>query len=174
MKSYLEIQVPLRYDAQWFKMLRNVCKGIPVRWQKGYYHITLVFLDETPANTDLSPILAKHLTAFRAPRLKFDKLETFVTKFGMHVVYLTSSNIPHEFGGLVQSIREDLKAAGGRMESDFKLHVTLGRIKDSRICLKDLQNVIGLTQIPSFTLQLKDVDYRVFRGGILYQTTFND
>lgn len=174
MKSYLEIQVPLLYDAPWFKSLRNECRSIPIRWQKRYYHITMAFLDETPANTDLGPILTKHLAGFKAPRLEFDKLDAFATKSGMHIIYLTVSNTPHEFSDLVQSIRKDLQAVGCKMESDFKLHVTLGRIKDSYISLTELQNVISGAQPPAFTLQLKDVDYRVFRGRVLYQTFFND
>ena len=47
MKSYLEIQVPLRYDAHWLEGLRTALHQINVRWQMGYYHITMAFLDET-------------------------------------------------------------------------------------------------------------------------------
>ena len=38
MKTYLEIHVPLKNDAEWFEELRNVCQKINVKWQMGYYH----------------------------------------------------------------------------------------------------------------------------------------
>ena len=47
MKTYLEIKVPINYDDPWFKELRNHFAGIPVRWQKDFYHITLVFVNDT-------------------------------------------------------------------------------------------------------------------------------
>ena len=79
MKSYLEIYVPIQFDEPWFVELRNALTGVPVRWQTGYYHITMAFLNETPANLDLLPILKKHLTVFPAPVLTFDKLDVLST-----------------------------------------------------------------------------------------------
>ena len=55
MKTYIEIQVPIRNDAVWFEKLRCVCQNIDVKWQMGYYHITMAFIDETPIGIDLSP-----------------------------------------------------------------------------------------------------------------------
>ena len=67
MKTYLEIQVPLRNDARWFEELRYVCQKINVRWQMGYHHITMAFIDETPVGIDLRPLLDKHLGSFIVP-----------------------------------------------------------------------------------------------------------
>ena len=64
MKTYLEIQVPLRYNASWFQELRFACQNIDVRWQMAYYHITMAFVDETPEDVDLRPLLEKHLKTF--------------------------------------------------------------------------------------------------------------
>ena len=47
MKTYLEIKVPIQYDVAWFAELRKALNGIPVKWQKGFFHITMVFIDET-------------------------------------------------------------------------------------------------------------------------------
>ena len=47
MKTYLEIKVPISYNAPWFSELRKALKDMPVHWQNGYYHITMAFLDET-------------------------------------------------------------------------------------------------------------------------------
>lgn len=170
MKSYLEIQVPLRYNAKWFQELRAVCQHIPVKWQMGYYHITMAFLDETPADVDLQPILEKHLARLDAPTLCFDKLDAFTANSGMHIIHLTATNVPLDFLSAIDHIRTDMKATGCRIESDFRLHVTLGRVKDVNINLSDIQESISSVSIPTFSLCLTDIDYRVFRGEVLYET----
>ena len=47
MKTYLEIKVPLRYDAIWFEELRRAFQQIEVKWQTGFFHITMAFIDDT-------------------------------------------------------------------------------------------------------------------------------
>ena len=129
MKTYLEIQVPLSYNASWFQELRLACRNIDVRWQMAYYHITMVFVDETPEDVDLRPLLEKHLNTFPAPTLTFDKLDVFTAMSGMHIAYLTATDIPQSFLSLIENIRSDMKTVGCVMDSLFRLHVTLGRIK---------------------------------------------
>jgi 2'-5' RNA ligase len=165
MKSYLEIQVPLRNDAQWFKTLREACKGIPVRWQKGYFHITMAFLDETPSDVDFVPVISEQLRTAIAPTLTFDKLDVFSTMSGdMYIVNLTCTNIPKTFEDLVNKVRAEFEKQGAVIESDFRLHVTLGRIKDLTISQKEIENILADVVLPSFTLQLPDILYRWFRG----------
>ncbi len=170
MKSYLEIQVPLRYDAPWQEELRDVLRHVNVRWQKGYYHITVAFLDETPLDKNLCPILERHLNQLNAPTLTFDKLDVFSTRSATHIIYLTASDVPHDFLSAIDSIRTELKAAGSRMDSNFRLHVTLGRVVDPRIKLQTLRELVGKVPLPSLPLTLCDVDYREFRGRTFYET----
>ena len=170
MKSYLEIQVPIRYDAKWFQKLRTVCRHIPVKWQLGYYHITMAFLDETPEGMDLQPVLDRHLATLSAPAIAFDKLDAFTSTSGMCIIHLTATVIPQDFLETIEAIRADLKATGCRIESDFRLHVTLGRVKDVNISLSDIQESISSVDLPAFSLCLSDVDYREFRGKLLYET----
>ena len=165
MKSYLEIQVPLRYDALWFKALRNAFKGIPVRWQKGYFHITMAFLDETPSDVDFVPAISEQLRTFIAPTLTFDKLDVFSTMSGdMYIVNLTCTNIPQTFVNLVNKVRAEFEKQGAVIESDFRLHVTLGRIKDLTISQKEIEDMLAGVVLPSFSLKLPNVTYRWFRG----------
>ena len=89
MKCYLEIEVPVRYDALWFKELRDAYKGVDVRWQRAWHHITMAFLDEMPAGVNFRGILDKHLKHYQAPELTFDKVDSFRTKFGMPIIYLS-------------------------------------------------------------------------------------
>lgn len=174
MKSYLEIQVPLRYDAHWLEVLRTALHQVNVRWQMGYYHITMAFLDDTPQDINLCPILEKHLNRLNAPTLSFDKLDAFATRSGTYIIYLTASDIPQNFISVIESIRKELKETGCRIDSDFRLHVTLGRAFDSKIELSKLQEIIGTVSIPSISLTLTDVDYRVFRGKTIYEKKLID
>lgn len=170
MKTYLEIQVPLRNDFLWFVELRRICQDIDIKWQMGYYHITMAFIDETPIGIDLRPILEKHFLSFSAPTITFDKLDAFTAMSGMHIINLTATAVPPSFVSLVQDIRSDMKSAGCVMNSDFQLHVTLGRVKDPRIHLSTLQNMLGSVSLRPFSMTLTEVDYRVFRGETIYET----
>ena len=173
MKSYLEIQVPLSYDAHWLEELRGVLHHVGVKWQMGYYHITMAFLDETPVDINLCPILEKHLKTLDAPTLTFDKLDVFTTRSGTHIIYLTASDIPHDFLSTIDAIREEFRCVGCVMDSSFCLHVTLGRVLDSKIKLTKLQKLVRTVDLPNISLKLSDVDYREFRGRILYETHLN-
>ena len=170
MKTYLEIQVPLRYDASWFQKLRLAYSNIDVRWQMAYHHITMAFVDETPEDVDLRPLLEKHLNTFPAPTLTFDKLDVFTAMSGMHIINLTVTDVPQSFLSLIENIRSDMKGAGCVMDSWFRLHVTLGRVKDTNIQLSAIQELMESVSLPAFSLTLEDVDYRIFRGKTLYET----
>lgn len=174
MKSYLEIQVPLNYDFPWFVELRNILNGIPVKWQIGYFHITMAFINETPENIDLRPILEKYLTKFQAPSITFDKLDAFTTYSGMFIVHLTSTIIPDDFLVLTEAIRSEMKAVGCQIDSEFRLHVTLGRINDIDLTLPNLQDLVSSVSLKPFTLKLTCVDYRVFRGQVIYETKLSN
>ena len=169
MKTYLEIQVPLRYDAAWFDELRCGCQHTGIKWQTGFYHITMVFVDKTPTDVDLRPLLEKYLNRYSAPTLTFDKLDAFTTMSGMHIIYLTATEIPMSFLSLIEDIRSDMKDAGCIIDSPFRLHVTLGRIKASVIQLASVQEMTKKVSLPAFSLTLEDVDYRVFRGETIYE-----
>lgn len=173
MKTYLEILVPLRYNASWFQELRLACRSIDVRWQMAYHHITMAFVDETPENIDIRPVLEKHLNAFPAPTLTFDKLDVFTAMSGMHIIYLTATDVPQSFLSLIKNIRSDMKTAGCVVDSWFRLHVTLGRVKDPHIQLVAIQELTESVPLPAFSLTLEDVDYRVFRGKTIYETKLN-
>jgi len=170
MKTYLEIKVPINYDDPWFEELRSHFAGIPVRWQKGFYHITLVFVNDTPKDIDLCPLLKKHLVTTQALGLTFDQLDIFAVSSGMHIIHLTATDVPDTFLALIESIRDDMKAAGCVILSDFMLHVTLGRLKDFNIQLPELRSMAKSFSMPPLSMVLTDVDYREFRGKTIYET----
>ena len=170
MKTYLEIYVPISFDDSWFKQLRDALGRVVVRWQKGYYHITMAFLDVTPEDVNLIPFLEKHLKGMNAPTLTFDKLDVFTGSSGTHIIYLTATVIPKDFLSVIDSIREELKAVGCRIDSPFRLHVTLGRVPDRRIKLNMLQNRVESVALDAFSLTLDKVDYRKYKGTTIYET----
>ena len=169
MKTYLEIKVPIKYDDPWFEELRSHFAGIPVRWQKDFYHITMVFINDSPKSIDMRPLLEKHLATAQAPVITFNQLDAFSIKSGRHIIHLSTSHIPKDFLALIDSICSDMKAVGCVIHSDFMLHVTLGRVRSYDVKLSDLKAVISAVSSPSFTLTLTDVDYREFRGRTIYK-----
>ena len=171
MKTYLEIKVPIKYDDPWFEELRGRFAGIPVRWQKVFYHITMVFINDTPKGIDMRPLLEKYLATAQAPVITFDQMDAFSTRSGMHIIHLSASEVPKSFRALTEAIRSDMKAVGCVILSDFMLHVTLGRLKSFDVKLSDLKKVMETVSPPSFTLTLTDGDYREFRGRTLYETS---
>lgn len=164
MKCYLEIEVPVRYDALWFKELRDACKDVDVRWQRAWHHITMAFLDEMPVGVDFRGILDQHLKHYQAPKLTFDKVDSFSTKSGMHIIYLSVTHVPKDFEAIVQAIRNDFETAGCKMQSAFKLHVTLGRVTDAAINVRALQRITASIQPPPFPLKLQKINFTSFQG----------
>ena len=169
MKTYLEIKVPISFDAPWFLELRESLKDIPVRWQKGFYHITMAFLDDTQNLPGVEAIMHKYLDHTNAVTITFDKLNVFTASNGMLIVYLTTTSIPETFQSLVDDIRDEICNTGSNIQSDFRLHVTLGRISQPGVDIDDIGFLIDEMDLPPCTLLLHEVEYREFRGRSIYQ-----
>lgn len=168
MQSYIELKVPISYDEPWFEDLRDLLEGVNIRWQHGYYHITMAFLDDSPRGVDLITGLNQRLRQATAPTITFNKLDAFATDGGRRqVIHLTTTSAPADFLALVEDIRSHFKAKGCTIQSAFKLHVTLGRVDDPRMNVHKLLDIISEVELPSTTLTLRDVEFRIFRGKTL-------
>lgn len=167
MKTYLEIKVPISFDEGWFMDLRDLLDGVNIRWQRGYYHITMAFLDETPQGVNMIPGLDERFDDAVAPVITFDTLDAFASGRDRQVIHLTTSQVPQDFMELVNDVRRFFKSKGCVIQSDFRLHVTLGRVQDPRMNVRKLKDIIGQVDLPEMTLELEDVEYRVFRGKSL-------
>ena len=167
MKSYIEIKVPISFDDYWFRELRDLLDGVDIRWQRGYYHITMAFLDYAPDNVNMRPGLNGILDEAVAPTITFDALDAFASGPHRQVIHLTTTEAPADFLALVEEIRRFFKAKGCTIQSDFRLHVTLGRVQDPRMNVRKLKEIISQVDLPEMTLELEDVEYRVFRGKSL-------
>ena len=174
MKTYLEIKVPISYDAFWFSELRKALKDVPVHWQNDYYHITMAFLDDTRNLPEVEAIMRSYLDNANAVSMTFNKLDVFTTNNGMKIVHLTTDSIPDNFQKLVNNIRNDISAnTSTSILSDFCLHVTLGRIAEAEADVDDIGFLIDEIDFMPINLTLNEVEYRVFRGRSLYKATLN-
>ena len=91
----------------------------------------------------------------------------------MQIVYLGTNNIPEGFQTLVENIRRDISCTHSSIQSDFKLHVTLGRITEPEADIDDVGFLIDEIDFKPFSLTLNEVEYMVFRGRSIYKTTLN-
>ena len=163
MKNYLRLKVPVRRDAAWFNNLRNALAkvGVPVTWQKSEYHITVAFMKDDQHVEELRTAFGKVLSKAWAPQLTLDKVGVFRTMSGEElIVFLTSSAPSERFMSLVESLRSEVEKIGANMESIFRLHITLGRIKARLASLEQVEEVVKKIDVPPFTLTLQDAEYR--------------
>ncbi len=163
MTTYLELKVPIRFEDSWFRQLRGLLDSVNIRWQRNFYHITIAFLDFAPDDVNLVPGLNQHLGDAFAPVITFDKIDAFASGYHRQVIHLTTTDAPDDFMALVKDIRQYFIGKGCKIQSDFKLHVTLGRVQDPRMNVNKLQDIISQVDLPDITLDLTDVDYRVFK-----------
>lgn len=163
--------IPIRPDAKWYRDLRQSMKGIPIRWQNdNNFHITLAFMDTKYCNMNLlSECLGSYLHERGTQKLHFDCLDVFTTQSGKeHIIYLTCSQVSKDFSKWVGYMRAMFCELDARMTSDFKLHVTLGRISAKEANLNDLQRRVKQIQIPPFTLPLQEFYFKEFGGQGMY------
>ena len=163
MKTYLEIKVPVSFDDYWFRELRELLDGVNIRWQRGFYHITMAFLDFAPDGVNMVPGLNNILEEAVAPAITFDTLDAFASGPHRQVIHLTTTDAPEDFLDLVEDVRHYFLGKGCVIQSDFRLHVTLGRVQDPRMDVRKLKNIISQVDLPAVTLDLTEVDYRVFK-----------
>ena len=126
-------------------------------------------MDDTQHLPDVEAIMHKYLDNAHPVAITFDKLDVFSTDSGMLIVHLTASEIPNDFQTLVDDIRCDISCTNSNIQSDFRLHVTLGRITEPEIDIDDVGFLIDEISLSPFTLTLNEVEYRVFRDRSIYK-----
>ena len=170
MQTYFEVNLPICNKTRWMNELKSKLISVPVRWQNGHYHITLAFLNDSPKDLDVPSIIGEHMVKVDTQELSFDKLDVFTaTSANLHIVNLTVTSIPDSFKHWVDEIRADLIASGCKLQSSFRLHVTLGRVDASAIDIDSLRDLIETVNSPCFSLPLKTFDYREYRGETIKQ-----
>jgi len=160
-ENYLEIHVGICTEAQWYQELMERMKNLRVNRIIRRCHITALFLMDDSLKDELREAFDRKLNRSTAPRLTFNKLEAFTSLSGKeHIVCLTATHPEEEFMELVTTLRKEAESLGAVIEDDFRLHVTLLRIPVNSIPLDELQQLIEEIQMPEFTMELTDIDYR--------------
>lgn len=171
MYTYLELMVPIRQNADWFVKLREAMEAahIPVTWQRrGTFHITMMFIKGDEQVEALSAAFERCLYYAPAPSLTFDKVDVFKAKNSPEfIVNLTSSRPSPEFKDFVNLLLQEASNLGAEIESEFKLHVTLGKINATSATLDEVKKITDGIQVPPFTLQLTDAEYRYYKGNCI-------
>ena len=88
---------------------------------------------------------------------------------GAIIVHLTATNIPEGFLSLVNDIRNEIAYTNSNIQSDFRLHVTLGRISEPKADVDDIGFLIDEVDFLPLSLTLNEVEYREFRGRSIYK-----
>lgn len=161
--NYLELKVPVRRNTAWFDDLRKALKraGVHVMWRNDTYHITVAFMKDDLHVEELRAVFDDVLSKAEAPQLTLDRVGAFRTMSGEElIVFLTSSAPSERFMSLVESLRSEVEKVGTNMESNFRLHITLGRIKARLASLEQVEKVVKMIEVPPFKLTLQDAAYR--------------
>lgn len=176
MSNYLELKIPLRQSAKWFVKLRKTMAEakIPVRWQPGGFHLTVAFISNDQPVKELSAAFNRQFSNREAPLQTFDKVDAFEAKTGDEfILHLTSTQLSPSLQTLVNSLRKGAVDTGADIESDFILHVTLGRIDAKKATLEQVRRIAENIQVPPFTLLLQKAEYLYYKGKSIQHWTMN-
>lgn len=173
MKSYLEIYVPFNSQDRWFTKLKQDFNCVDVWWQNGFYHITIAFIDDLPETVDIVPIIDEYFRDVSSYNITLDCIEAFTASNGMHMICLKPSKIPNDFIDMATEVRKEIINAGCIVSSEFIPHVTIGRVNGNSIKLSDLQAYLSTLSVPSFSMELSYIDYRIFKGNALFEKMLN-
>jgi 2'-5' RNA ligase len=133
---------------------------IPVRWQKGFYHITIVFVNDDMHVAELKNAFSKVLATRKATMITLDKLEAFRTQSGREIVInLAPSNPSPELSALINDLRKEATDLGANINPNFFIHVTLGRIDAHDADLNEVKRILSSISLPIITHPIREVEY---------------
>lgn len=170
MSNYLELKVPIRWNAAWFLKLREAvaAERLPknsVSWQCKHHHITVAFINNDESVGLLANVFDRILSTCEPPMLTFDKVDAFIAKDApVIIVNLTSTKPSPALMSLIKSLRDAAVVTGAEIDGEFLLHITLGRIDARTASVEQVKRIADGIQVPPFTLLLNEAEYRYYRG----------
>ncbi len=174
MKNYIELKIPVQRNAQWYRELCDAMQEerIPVRWQNGFYHITVAFVHDDTHVDILREAFSRILSGRKAPSITLDKIEAFQTQNGKEIIInIAPSHPSDELLTLINEIRTAAINSGSQISKDFFIHITLGRIDAQDATLDEVKDVISAIDFEPFTVSIREAEYRYFRGATINQWT---
>ena len=166
-QNYIELKFPINPKAKWFDDLRKAFdeSGIAVRWQNGYFHLTVAFVNDDKKVPELRESFSRNLTGRTALPLTIDQLSAFRTSNGgEYIIYLSSTQPSEEFMALIEALRNEAINVGANINSNFIFHITLGRINANNATLEEIENILATIEFPSFSVEICEAEYRFFRS----------
>ena len=164
--NYLEIHVGINTRAKWFLELQRKMKEINVECKERGFHITAIFMYDDARKDELKNALDRLLFHRYYPFLTFNKLDVFTNRSGKeHIVNLTSTCPEEGFQKFVESLRQEARGLGIKIEP-YRLHVTLAEVSTDKITLDELKKIIDGIEFSKFTLPLKMLEYRYKNRGL--------
>lgn len=164
--NYIEIEVPINDKGLWMTELRDELRRYGVKWQNGFYHITLAFIHDSSdeERNKITAIADEVLSSQKPYSMTFGEIDAFTTKGRRtHVIYLRLSEDNATFTKMVQTLRSRIAEVADGMEPDFQLHVTLGRVDAANATLKELKSAIEFVDAPEEDIVLRKVNHRLFK-----------
>lgn len=164
--NYIEIEVPINGRSSWMDELHSELRRYGVKWQNGFYHITMAFIhnstdEERQAITDIVDDVIAGQNAFP---MTFGELDAFTTRGKRtHVIYLRPIESDSAFNQMVNTLRSRISEVTTEMEPDFQLHVTLGRVDASNVTLQELKKAIAFIDAPEEDIVLRKVNHQIFK-----------
>ena len=164
--NYIEIEVPINGRSSWMDELHSELRRYGVKWQNGFYHITMAFIhnstdEERQAITDIVDDVIAGQNAFP---MTFGELDAFTTRGKRtHVIYLRPTESNTAFNQMVNTLRSRISEVTTEMEPDFRLHVTLGRVDASNVTLQELKKAIAFIDAPEEDIVLRKVNHQIFK-----------
>lgn len=174
MKNYIELKIPVQRNAQWYRELCDAMQEerIPVRWQNGFYHITVAFIHNDSHVDILREAFSRILSGRKAPSITLDKIEAFQTQNGKEIIInIAPSHPSDELLTLINEMRTAAINSGSQISKDFFIHITLGRIDAQDATLDEVKDVLSTIDFEPFTVSIREAEYRYFRGATINQWT---
>ena len=154
MSNYLELKVPIRWNAAWFLKLREAvaAERLPknsVSWQCKHHHITVAFINNDESVGLLANVFDRILSTCEPPMLTFDKVDAFIAKDApVIIVNLTSTKPSPALMSLIKSLRDAAVVTGAEIDGEFLLHITLGRIDARTASVEQVKRIADGIQVP--------------------------
>lgn len=174
MKNYIELKIPIQRNIQWYRELCDAMQEerIPVRWQNGFYHITVAFVNDDTHVDILREAFSRILSGRKAPSVTLDKLEAFQTQNGKEIIInIAPSHPSDELLTLINEMRTAAINSGSQISKDFFIHITLGRIDAQDVTLDEVKQAISFISFSPFMVSIREVEYRYFRADTIGRWT---
>lgn len=164
--NYIEIEVPISNKSSWMNELHSELRRFGVKWQNGFYHITMAFIHNSTdeERNSITAIVDDAIVNQEAFPMTFGELDAFTTRGRRtHVIFTRPSEENSSFNKMVNTLRNRIAEVATEVEPDFQLHVTLGRVDAANVTLSELRKAIKFVNAPEEKIILRKINHQAFK-----------